>query len=345
MRTIYQQHRFKSTPIILVLFLSLIFVGCSGYQPISYYQDGIYGEAPIQQIPQQAQNTTPAPQQSGTYYKNYFSEKAAQGIQDDYFISPEQYQSPTPDQTSAGNYQAHGSWGDQTDRININVNYNRPIGWNMGWGWYDAPYTFGRSSFWGYNYHPWYFTYGFNHHPFYNPYRFGWGYRGNYWNSWGYQNPYWDRRYYNRNVYGNAPIYNRLNGSRTITRNYTTNRSGRSINSNSAATNNRANARSATRTNANAQRSGSTTQQREGVSGRNQTPSRTTTRRSNSTNNRATTSQSQNNSSRNYSNNNSSYGSSSSSSNNSYRRSTPSSSTRSSSSSSSRSSSSSSRRR
>ena len=343
MRTIYQQHRFKSTPIILVLFLSLIFVGCSGYQPISYYQDGIYGEAPIQQIPQQAQNTTPAPQQSGTYYKNYFSEKAAQGIQDDYFISPEQYQSPTPDQTSAGNYQAHGSWGDQTDRININVNYNRPIGWNMGWGWYDAPYTFGRSSFWGYNYHPWYFTYGFNHHPFYNPYRFGWGYRGNYWNSWGYQNPYWDRRYYNRNVYGNAPIYNRLNGSRTITRNYTTNRSGRSINS--AATNNRANARSATRTNANAQRSGSTTQQREGVSGRNQTTSRTTTRRSNSTNNRATTSQSQNNSSRNYSNNNSSYRSSSSSSNNSYRRSTPSSSTRSSSSSSSRSSSSSSRRR
>lgn len=214
MRTIYQLHRFKNTSTTLVLFLAMLFVSCSGYQSVSYYQDGIYGEAPMQQVPQQAVNTAPAPQQNGTYYKNYFAEKASQGIQDDYiFTDSEQYQSPEPEQTSAGNYQAHGSWGDQTDRININVIYNQPFGWNMGWGWYDAPYTFGRSAFWGHNYHPWYFTFGFYHNSFYNPYRFGWGFRGNYWNSWGNQNPYWNR-YNNRNVYRNSPIYSSLNGGR-----------------------------------------------------------------------------------------------------------------------------------
>ena len=343
MRTIYHQHRFKNIPIILVIFLAVLFVGCSGYQSVSYYQDGIYGEVPLQDAPHQTVNT---PQQSGTYYKNYFSEKASQGIQEDYiFTNPDQYQTPMPEQNSAGNYQAHGGWGDQTDNVNVNIIYNRPMGWNMGWGWYDAPYAFGRSSFWGYNYHPWYFTFGHYHNPYYNPYRFGWGHRSNYWNRWGYQNPYWDR-YSNRNVYRNAPIYSRLNGSRAITRNSTPNRNGRNLNSNSATTNNRANARSATRTNTNAQRSSTTTtQQRQGVSTTNRTPSRTTTRRSNSTNSRATTSQSQNNSSRNYSDNNSSYRSSSSTSSNSYRRSTPSSSTRSTSSGSSRSSSGSSRRR
>ena len=211
MRTIYHQYRFKNTPIILVVFLAVLFVGCSGYQSVSYYQDGIYGEVPLQDAPQQAVNT---PEQSGTYYKNYFSEKASQGIQDDYiFTTPDQYQNPTPEQTGEGNYQAYGGWGDQTDSVNVNLIYNRPFGWNMGWGWYNAPYALGRSSFWGYNYHPWYFTFGHYHNPYYNPYNFGWGYRGNYWNRWGYQNPYWDR-YSNRNVYRNAPIYNRLNGGR-----------------------------------------------------------------------------------------------------------------------------------
>lgn len=332
MRTIYTRSRIYTAHVILVLFSITLFVGCSGYQSVSYYQDGIYGDPPVQQAPQQAVNTTPIPQQSGTYYKNYFAEKASQGVQDNYyFTAAEQYQSPTPNQNSAGNYQAHGSWGDQAENINVNIIYNRPLGWNMGWGWYDAPYTFGRSSFWGHNYHPWYFTYGFNHHPFYNPYRFGWGYRGNYWNNWGYQNPYWDRRYYNRNVYRDAPIYTMLNGSRTITRNYTPSRTVRSVNSNSTITTNRTNARSTTRTNTNAQRSSTTTQRRSAVSNNNQTPTRTATRRYNSDSNSSS--------------NNSSYKSSSSSSTNNYRSSTPSRTTNTTRSSSSSRSSNSSRRR
>ena len=325
MRTTYQQYRLKNTPKILIAFLTLFFVGCIGYQPVSYYHDGIYGEATMQQVPQQAVNTAPAPQQSGTYYKNYFAEKATQGIQDDtYFTSAEQYQNPAPEQTNEGSYQAHGSWGDQADRTNINVVYNRSFDWNMGWGWYDAPFTFGRRSFWGYNYHPWYFTYGFNHHPYYNPYRFGWGYRGNYWSRWDYQDPYWDRRYFNGNVYRNAPTYTRLNGSRTIRGNNISRNSGRSVNSSAVNTTNRTNARS-TRSTTSAQGSATTTTQRsQATSSYNQTPSRTTTRRSNSSTNRDTTSQPRNNSSRVYSNNSSSYRSSSSTSNNSYRSATPS---------------------
>jgi hypothetical protein len=243
MRTIYPPQQTKNLHIAFVIFSVMLVVGCSGYQPVSYYGDGIYGEAPKPQPRQEVAVPQQAPQQqSGTYYKNYFAVKASQGVSNDYiFTNPEQYQTPTPEQTSAGNYQAHGSWGDQAERINVNIIYNRPVGWNWGWGWYDAPFSYGRSAFWGYNYHPWYFTFDHFHNPYYNPYR--WGYRYPYWNRWnrwdrwGYYpppvTPYWDR-YYNRRVYNNGPIYSRLNGgrgdsrfSRTSTRN--SNRHGNSV--------------------------------------------------------------------------------------------------------------------
>lgn len=346
MRTIYPPQQTKNLHIAFVFFSVMLVVGCSGYQPVSYYGDGIYGEAPKPQPRQEVAVPQQAPQQqSGTYYKNYFADKATQGVSNDYiFTNPEQYQNPMPDDTSVGNYQAHGSWGDQADRVNVNIIYNRPVGWNWGWGWYDAPFSYGRSAFWGYNYHPWYFTFDHFHNPYYNPYR--WGYRSPYWNRWnrwdrwGYYpppvTPYWDR-YYNRRVYNNGPIYSRLNGSRTISRNYTPSRSARGVNNNTAVAGNRTRARSTTGTTktSDAQRNSTSTtsQSRQGVSTRNQTPSRTTTRRYYSDNNRTNTNQSQNNSynaDKNFSNNrsttrndNSGYRSSSSRSNNSYRSSTP----------------------
>ena len=202
MRTFLQPGLIRSSVLFSIVLLALFLTGCSGYQTVSYYGDGIYDDEIVQQPRQVAAPVNNnAQQNNGSYYKNYFADKASQGIQNDYmFTDVDQYQDATPQQSSAGNYQAHGSWGDQVDRVNINVIYNRPFGWNMGWGWYNAPYTFGRSSFWGYNYHPWYFTY--NYHPFYNPYR--WGYINPYyrpgWNNWGFNNPYYrpgvDRAYY-----------------------------------------------------------------------------------------------------------------------------------------------------
>ena len=326
MLTFSQPSFIKSSVLFLIVLLTLLLMGCSGYQTVSYYGDGIYDNKVVQQ---QRQVATPVinggQQSSGTYYKSYFADKAAQGIQDDYmFTDTEQYQDASP-QSSGGNYQAHGSWGDKADRININVIYNRPFGWN----WYYAPFNYGRSSFWGYNYHPWYFT--FNQDPFFNPY--GWGFRNPYnrpyWNNWEYSNPYYgpglDRAYY-------TPVrYSRLNGSREFSRTKLTNRTTNSAN-------------------------------RAGVSNNSQrrtnTPGTTRVRRvsgNNSTNyysdSESSTEASQNrNNSRRYSHerstsNNSSYRSSSSSSTSSYNRTTPSSSTRSTSSSSSRSSSGSSRRR
>ncbi len=219
MRTIYQTKHIKNLSVLWVLFSAVLLVGCSGYQSVSYYEDGIYGE-PIKKESTTQEKNAPTAQQSGTYYKNYFADKASQGVQNDYiFTSPEEYQSPTPDQSSSVNYQAHGSWGDQTNRININLIYNRPFGW--GWDWYYAPFNFGRIGFWGYNYHPWYFTYGHFHNPYYNPYRFGWGHynpyhypywgRNRYWSP--YNNAYWDRNY-DRRLNSNPIIYNRLNGGR-----------------------------------------------------------------------------------------------------------------------------------
>ena len=146
MRTISCQNRYKNASIALVLFSALLLVGCSGYQSVSYYGDGIYGETPTYETPQESTNETSETPQSGTYYKNYFAEKASQGIQNDYnFTTPDQYQSTEPEQTSSENYQAYGSWGDQTDSIHVNIINNRSFGWNVGWGWYDAPYSFGRS--------------------------------------------------------------------------------------------------------------------------------------------------------------------------------------------------------
>jgi hypothetical protein len=328
MLTFSQPSFIKSSVLFLIVLLTLLLTGCSGYQTVSYYGDGIYDDEVVQQ---QRQVTTPVnngvQQNSGTYYKSYFADKAAQGIQDDYmFTDIEQYQDASP-QSSGGNYQAHGSWGDQADRININVIYNRPFGWN----WYYAPFNYGRSSFWGYNYHPWYFT--FNHDPFFNPY--GWGFRNpyyrSYWNNWRYRNPYYrpglDRVYY-------TPVrYSRLNGSREFSRTKLTNRTTSGANNRAAVSNNNSQQRTNTR--------GTTTVRR--VSGNNNRQYYS------DSDNNSDTSQNRN-TSRRYSHerstsNNSSYRSSSSSSTSSYRRSTPSSSTRSTSSSSSRSSSGSSRRR
>ena len=334
MRTFLQPSLIRSSVLFSIVLLALFLTGCSGYQTVSYYGDGIYDDEIVQQPRQVAAPVNNnAQQNNGSYYKNYFADKASQGIQNDYmFTDVDQYQDATPQQSSAGNYQAHGSWGDQVDRVNINVIYNRPFGWNMGWGWYNAPYTFGRSSFWGYNYHPWYFTY--NYHPFYNPYR--WGYRNPYyrlgWNNWGYNNPYYrpgvDRAYY-------TPVrYSRLNGSRGFSRTNLTNRTISSADNRTGVSNNntqrRTNARGTTTTR---RVSGNNTTQRYNDSGSN----------TNSSQNSRTIRRYSNESST--SSNNSSYRSSSSSSNSSYRRSTPSSSTRSTSSSSSRSSSGSSRRR
>lgn len=334
MRTFLQPGLIRSSVLFSIVLLALFLTGCSGYQTVSYYGDGIYYDEIVQQ-PRQvvAPVNNNGQQNNGSYYKNYFADKASQGVQNDYmFTDVDQYQDATPQQSSAGNYQAHGSWGDQVDRVNINVIYNRPFGWNMGWGWYNAPYTFGRSSFWGYNYHPWYFTY--NHHPFYNPYR--WGYRNPYyrpgWNNWGYNNPYYrpgvDGAYY-------TPVrYSRLNGSRGFSRTNLTNSTRSSADNRTGVSNNNTQRRTNVRGTTTTRRvSGNNTTQRYNDSGSNTNLSQ---------NSRTTRKYSDESST---SSNNSSYRSSSSSSNSSYRRSAPSSSTRSTSSSSSRSSSGSSRRR
>ena len=83
-------------------------------------------------------------------------------------------------------------------RININVIYNQPFGWN----WLYAPFNFGRSSFWGYNYHPWYFN--FNQYPFNN--NFGWGFNPYGWSRW--------NRYNTTRLFSNPVIYSSLNGGR-----------------------------------------------------------------------------------------------------------------------------------
>jgi len=335
MRTFNPPSLNRSSVHFLFIVLTLFLAGCSGYQSVSYYGDGIYDDEVIQQPRKVGAPTTNNTQQNnGSYYKSYFADKASQGIQDDYmFTDVDQYQDATPQQNSAGNYQSHGSWGDQVDRINVNVIYNQPFGWN----WYYAPFNYGRASFWGYNYHPWYFT--FNHHPFYSPYR--WGYRNPYWNRWNNRHPYWGNRYHNGNVYRNTPIYSRLNGSRTITRNYSANRSSRNVNYNLTTNTNRTNSSANNRAGVSNNNTKRRTNTRGTTTTRRVSDSNNSTQRYNDADNSTNSSQNKRTTrryttERTTSSNNSSYRSSSSSSNASYRRSTPSSSTRSTSSSSTR---------
>jgi len=300
---------FTFSSLFSIAFLAILLMGCTGYQPVSYYQDGIYGETKRVYVAQ-SEAVEAQPNQSGAYYKNYFDQKAAEGIQDDYmFTDINQYQDTSDQQANSGDNQAYGSWGDQVDRINVNIVYNRPFGW--GWGWYNAPFAYGRSSFWGYNYHPWHFHYDNFYNPYYYPYGYGWGSRWGYRNPWNYGN-YWGP--YNTWRYTKLPTYSRLNGGRSIPRANLTNRS--SENRQGVST------RRSTQTRSNSQSTGSPRRvySNENNQNYNNTNSSSATQQTRQSTSRSTYSNSTNSTS-----NNNSYRRSSSSSSNNYR-STPSSS-------------------
>jgi hypothetical protein len=83
MRTFLQPGLIRGSVLFSIVLLTLFLTGCSGYQTVSYYGDGIYDGEIVQQSRQVvAPVNNNAQQNNGAYYKSYFSDKASQGVQD-----------------------------------------------------------------------------------------------------------------------------------------------------------------------------------------------------------------------------------------------------------------------
>ena len=200
----------KSLLRFLLFVLITSIASCGGYQSISYYNDAIYNYSP-----QNNKNNNGAVSNSknkGTYYKDYFSNKALQANQEDIlFKNPDDYQNNDSENADQNDYIAYGSWGDKISRININY-YSSPYRWSY-YPYYYGSYPFSRySTFWGYMYNPWYFPYEYSYYPYYGRSRFSHfyynPYRSYYWNSLRFTN-----------IYDNPIIYSRLRGARSASSN------------------------------------------------------------------------------------------------------------------------------
>ena len=74
MRTFLQPGLIRSSVLFSIVLLALFLTGCSGYQTVSYYGDGIYDDEVVQQPKQvTAPVTNNTQQNNGTYYKSYFA--------------------------------------------------------------------------------------------------------------------------------------------------------------------------------------------------------------------------------------------------------------------------------
>lgn len=183
----------------LGLVASFILASCGTYEYASSY-DGVYGEPVVYRAPQ---NTYPSKvvqreegDVSGTFYKNYFADKANQfeinmnatdTVNPDVFTDIDGYSSANFDGDSsygADGYaysEGYGGWGDQTESVIINYYNNYPYyGYGFGYPYYVYGFGYPYYGFgFGYGYgYPYYGGFGY-----YSPYRFGFGF--------GYGYPYY----------------------------------------------------------------------------------------------------------------------------------------------------------
>lgn len=198
---IFQKHLF------LGAFSLLFLASCGSYEYASSY-DGVYGEPVVYRAPQ---NTYPSRvvereegDVSGTFYKNYFGEKANQleinmnatdTVNPDVFTDIDGYSSANfvgDAEFGGGSYaytEGYGGWGDQTESVIVNYYNTYPYyGYGFGYPYYGYGfgypfygYGFGFSRF-GYGY-PFYGGFGYGGYGYYSPYRFGFGF--------GYGYPYY----------------------------------------------------------------------------------------------------------------------------------------------------------
>ncbi len=132
----------------------LLLTACSGLNQAPYDVDGIYNNSKI---------VVADTHEKGTYYTEYFKEKADES--DAYFTDIDNYTS---------NYnEGNAGWGDTTSDLQIVYNYPYSYwgwnDWNYGWGMgFGYGFGYGWGGYWGYPYYGWGGYWGY---PYY-----GWGY-------------------------------------------------------------------------------------------------------------------------------------------------------------------------
>ncbi len=285
----------KSISIYALLALMITITSCGSFDAVSY-NDGIYGDSYEEEEIEEVSYE----ENSGSYYKNLFAEKAEQYgqnfSQDSVFTDVDNYSSQSYDQANpdyTSNYGGGESgFGENPNSVVINYydngwnnwgyntgfawgwqpgigwnSWNRPFGWNRPWGW-NTGYAWGN---------PWLRAYGWNSGFGWNGFYGGWnGFYGGWNNGWG---NYYNRNNYafvngNRNYYGRNAIGNSSRNSRGTTSVNNRNTTRRNV---GRGTNGVSRGRSTTATN-----SRSTSRNSTGVSRRSSTRSSNTTARSNS---------------------------------------------------------------
>ncbi len=197
-------------PFLGTLSLFFLLASCGSYEYVGYDTDGIYGPDYNRTVEYPTdQETVVEPDNDGTFYKNYFSEKAREyeNVFDDneIFTDVDSYEGDYNQEIDTLQYnKSYAGWGQNNSNVTINVIDN---GWNS-WGWYDPwvwndpwmwnswrwnrPWRYGPSYGWGWNNWGWNAGFGLG---WYDPWGwnsgFGWG-----WNNWGWNNNYYGN--YNR---------------------------------------------------------------------------------------------------------------------------------------------------
>lgn len=138
----------------------LLVTACSSLNQKPYDVDGIYNNSKL---------VVEDTHEKGTYYADYFKEKAEES--DAYFTDIDNYTS---------NYnQPNGGWGDTTSSTQIYYNYPNYMGWGGSyWGWnswnwgmgYGFGFGYGWGGYWGYPYYGWGYPY-YGYGNIYNLYR------------------------------------------------------------------------------------------------------------------------------------------------------------------------------
>lgn len=163
---------------LLLIPISLLFMGCGSFETVSYYNDGIYGDEAVAAQPKKKTSNS-------DYYKKYFDEKAVEAGQNSaavLFTDPNGYTDADQEVAENSQYQTYGNWGDQTDQINVTIN-----------GYY--PYNYGFSPYYNYYYHdihyrPWW------RHRYRSWYRWSYYYPNYYYGWYGYYRPHYGHYHY-----------------------------------------------------------------------------------------------------------------------------------------------------
>lgn len=214
---------------------SLVIASCGSYQPVSYDNDGIYGNnrQNQQRVATPVNANTAAPvANSNSYFTQKLNEYENAASGGEVLTDIENYSSQYYDESQVNNDNAYyPGWGQDTQQSTVQVNANVGWGYNNFNPFWNRGYRNGWNR-WGSGWNNWaggwndpFFNGGFYGNGFYGGGFYAGGFYGNnFWFGNGFYNNRFNNRYYGNRRYAN----NRSNVNTAVGRNYTPRYSGSS---------------------------------------------------------------------------------------------------------------------